>query len=89
MEAQAKALRPRDDIKLGFHVPPLNSIGHLHLHVLVPPFTALGKIQYPVNRRVDGGKGWSWFVTPRQAINILEAGGQVRVGTSPAKKADA
>lgn len=26
------------DIKLGFHIPPFTSIGHLHMHCIVPPY---------------------------------------------------
>lgn len=25
-----------NDIRLGFHCPPFNSVGHLHLHVIAP-----------------------------------------------------
>lgn len=85
MTARAHALRP-EATKLGFHIPPFSSVHHLHLHVLVPPFTAFGKVQYPVREGVSGGKRWTWFVTPDQVISILENGGRVELGGAPGMK---
>jgi len=87
MAATARALRPDANVKIGFHIPPFSSVHHLHLHVLVPPFTALGKVMYPVRGGVEGGKKWSWFVTPSQIISILEAGGRVGLGAHAGRKA--
>ncbi|KAI5892720.1 HIT-like protein [Schizophyllum commune H4-8] len=66
---------------LGFHIPPFNSINHLHLHVQVLPYrSTIRKLKY---RIADGHgsrtKGFSWFATLRQAIAILEKGGRVGV----------
>lgn len=72
--------------KLGFHIPPFSSVHHLHLHVLVPPFTRMGKLQYPVRTGRDGGKTWSWFVTPEQAISILESGGTIGLGARKVRR---
>lgn len=87
MQSRARALRPGADVKLGFHIPPFSSVHHLHLHVLVPPFTTMGKVQYPVRMGVDGGKKWTWFVTPSQVISILETGRQVGLGAAAGRKA--
>ncbi|RHY26966.1 hypothetical protein DYB32_007137 [Aphanomyces invadans] len=35
----ADALAPAHDHKFGFHQYPFNSVSHLHLHCIVPPFT--------------------------------------------------
>ncbi|KAL7423663.1 hypothetical protein Q5752_001245 [Cryptotrichosporon argae] len=74
--------------KQGFHIPPFSSVHHLHLHVLVPPYTLLGAVQYPVawrhGRGGGVGKGWSWFITPEQAVGMLERGQRIGVGPSRA-----
>jgi hypothetical protein len=87
MQARARALRSADNVKIGYHIPPFSSVHHLHLHVLVPPFTTTGKIKYPVRMGSDGGKKWTWFVTPSQVISILETGGRVGLRSSPGRKA--
>lgn len=85
MTARAVALRPQAT-KLGFHIPPFSSVHHLHLHVFTPPFTWLGRLMYPVRHGKDGGKRWSWFVTPDQAMSILEAGRRIGLGAAPGFK---
>ena len=67
------------DPKLGFHIPPFSSVPHLHLHVLAGKRTFLGRIKYPIARH-EGGKGWSWFVSAEQTIEILQREGSVGVG---------
>lgn len=85
MKTRASQLAPAAT-KMGFHIPPFSSVHHLHLHVFTPPFTTLGKLQYPVRPGMEGGKKWSWFVTPEQAIAILEAGGRIGLGSRPGFK---
>lgn len=54
-------------IKTGFHIPPFSSVPHLHLHVLVPPYTFLGRFKYPI-------------ASPRSAIREVESQGVRREG---------
>ncbi|KAJ4489767.1 scavenger mRNA decapping enzyme C-term binding-domain-containing protein [Lentinula lateritia] len=60
--------------KMGFHIPPFNSMGHLHLHVQALPYKNFSKkLKYPI---VDGfkpfQKGFSWFVEAHQTISIIQ-----------------
>ncbi|CAO1639256.1 unnamed protein product [Sympodiomycopsis kandeliae] len=71
--------------RYGFHIPPFNSINHLHLHCLQEPFTLLGRLKYPIssgspNAKPPTIKGWSWFVTAEQAVQLCEANRVIRVG---------
>ncbi|KAL1740051.1 HIT-like domain-containing protein [Schizophyllum fasciatum] len=66
---------------LGFHIPPFNSVNHLHLHVQVLPYrSSFRKFKYRVAKGHEPrSKGFSWFVTLRQAISILDKGDHVGV----------
>ncbi|KDQ24773.1 HIT domain protein [Pleurotus ostreatus PC15] len=72
---------PPHQRKLGFHIPPFNSVQHLHLHLQGLPYKSLvRRMKYPV---VQGGKGsvkgFSWFVNVSQLIELLERRRCVRV----------
>lgn len=75
---------PRDSSmrRLGFHIPPYISVGHLHLHVHAMPFkNCFRQFKYLV-RAGNGSttnKSFSWFVEVDQAIAILERGGRVKI----------
>jgi len=57
---------PSDDqSRLGFHVPPFNSIGHLHLHVLGLPFR-----NFLLPFKYSRGK-W-WWAEARQIVERLK-----------------
>ncbi|KAL1708238.1 HIT-like domain-containing protein [Schizophyllum commune] len=72
---------PTRSWNLGFHIPPFNSINHLHLHVQVLPYrSTIRKLKYRIAEgHGSRSKGFSWFATLRQAIAILEKGNRVGV----------
>lgn len=68
--------------RFGFHIPPIRSVDHLHLHCLQLPFRNRYKaIKYrvaePPNR--DYLKGWSWFVEWKQTCALLEARRKIKI----------
>jgi sulfate adenylyltransferase (ADP) / adenylylsulfatase len=53
------------DVILGFHHPPRNSIGHLHLHCIVKPLKHFkSKLSY---------SNYLWFITPEEVVKKIAA----------------
>ncbi|TFK34608.1 HIT-like protein [Crucibulum laeve] len=67
--------------RMGFHIPPFNSVYHLHLHVQGLPYTGFDRgVKYPIARgRGSHQKGFSWFAEVDQSIRILEQGKHIGV----------
>lgn len=70
--------------RFGFHIPPIRSVDHLHLHCLELPFKSQWKaIKYrlaePPNHNYI--KGWSWFVEWQQTCALLNAGRKIKISS--------
>ncbi|KAH7911360.1 HIT-like protein [Hygrophoropsis aurantiaca] len=72
---------PISDRRIGFHIPPFNTVNHLHLHVQALPYKSFARrMKYPIAAGIGPyTKGLSWFVEARQALRILDQGGQIRI----------
>jgi hypothetical protein len=55
----------KEDFIFGFHHPPTNSIGHLHMHAIQKPlFSLKSKLSY---------SHYLWFISADQVIFRLES----------------
>ena len=57
---------PNNTHSFGFHVPPFNSIDHLHLHCLS------GKRKGVVGGKLAFMEGMPWFISVDMALQKLE-----------------
>lgn len=56
-----------NDVRLGFHLPPFNSVSHLHLHIISP------ESQLPfLSRWVFKPDSW-WFATADQILEKINS----------------
>lgn len=71
----------KDKRRMGFVIPPFNTVNHLHLHVQELPYTSwLKSLMYRVAPGTGGNdKDFSWFVEVEQAVKILKKGQDVSV----------
>lgn len=67
--------------RMGYVIPPFNTVNHLHLHVQELPYTSwLKSLMYRVAPGTGGNdKDFSWFVEVEQAVKILKKGHDVGV----------
>ncbi|KAF9262428.1 HIT-like protein [Marasmius fiardii PR-910] len=67
--------------RMGFHIPPFNSVQHLHMHIQVLPYKNWFRAKkYPISFGGGGNtKGFSWFVAADQAIEILGRDKRIKV----------
>ncbi|KAF1798482.1 HIT-like domain-containing protein [Mucor lusitanicus] len=54
-------------VRLGFHVPPFNSVNHLHMHVIGLPF----KNKY---RSFKYRQGYPWYADAKKVLDRLSEG---------------
>ncbi|KAG9012356.1 hypothetical protein FRB93_001778 [Tulasnella sp. JGI-2019a] len=71
---------PESTHVFGYHIPPVRSVDHLHLHVQALPYKNLFRqLKYHRSLNKDGSKGLSWFITSTQAIRTLQTGGKIGI----------
>lgn len=54
--------QPGAVIRVGFHVPPSNSIAHLHMHCIALPIEPAENYLY---------SNWLWFMSPQECIHMI------------------
>ena len=61
------SIEPQREHKFGFHVPPWNSVDHLHLHCFALPHRGCLAVKYQVT-----DTAWAGYMTAAQAIARLQ-----------------
>eukprot|EP00003_Mantamonas_plastica_P006471 TRINITY_DN1526_c0_g2_i1.p1 TRINITY_DN1526_c0_g2~~TRINITY_DN1526_c0_g2_i1.p1 ORF type:complete len:113 (+),score=20.91 TRINITY_DN1526_c0_g2_i1:98-436(+) len=56
-----------DEMRLGYHIPPFNSVDHLHCHILYPISSMSWK-----SRLIFPIKSWIWWWSDDYLISLLE-----------------
>ncbi|ELU40070.1 scavenger mRNA decapping enzyme c-term binding domain-containing protein [Rhizoctonia solani AG-1 IA] len=68
--------------RFGFHIPPFNTVNHIHLHAQGLPYkNGLREKKYRMSTssRTGKAKGFSWYAELGQCVRILESGNKVGV----------
>ena len=61
------SIEPHRDHKFGFHVPPWNSVDHLHMHCFALPHRGCTALKYQVTE-----SAWAGYMTAAQAMERLQ-----------------
>ena len=61
------SIEPHREHKFGFHVPPWNSVDHLHLHCFALPHRSCLALKYKVT-----DTAWAGYMTAAQAVARLQ-----------------
>ena len=72
-------------VKLGFHIPPWNSVDHLHLHAFLLPHTG-GVGQRVRFLETPGSKARLWYASAEQVRARLVARNQRRAAEAEARE---
>ncbi|KDN35766.1 hypothetical protein RSAG8_11328, partial [Rhizoctonia solani AG-8 WAC10335] len=73
---------PDDQQRFGFHIPPFNTVNHIHLHAQGLPYNNKfreKKYIMSTSSRANKTKGFSWYAELGQCVRILESGNRVGV----------
>ena len=61
------SIEPHREHKFGFHVPPWNSVDHLHMHCFALPHRGCTALKYQVTEAA-----WAGYMTAAQAVERLQ-----------------
>lgn len=70
------SIEPHREHKFGFHVPPWNSVDHLHLHCFALPHRGCKAVKYQVT-----DTAWAGYMTAAQAVVRLQPNEQEQLHT--------
>ncbi|KAJ1307216.1 hypothetical protein OPQ81_001331 [Rhizoctonia solani] len=64
---------PEDHQRFGFHIPPFNTVNHIHLHAQGLPYKNRfreKKYRMTTSSRADKTKGFSWYAELSQSLRF-------------------
>ena len=68
------SIEPHREHKFGFHVPPWNSVDHLHMHCFALPHRGCLNLKYQVTE-----SAWAGYMTAAQAVERLQPRGAQQI----------